>query len=130
MRYKKSRVAMTHAFIVGSIVISSCADNSPAIQPVSSGKSKLDTSVYHTETVTINNTPAGIEEYRVFEEASIGAASIQSLRAEAEKRATEFCDRSGKLMKPLRETTTKPPYVHYNNARLEIIFGCVEKAAP
>jgi hypothetical protein len=128
MRYKNSSIgSMTHALIVGSIVLAGCADNPPAIQPASSSQSKLDTSPFHTDTVTLSSTPAGMEEYRVFQEAPIGPASLQSVRSEAEKRATEFCDRSGKVMKPLRETTTKPPFVLYNNARIEIIFGCVEK---
>jgi hypothetical protein len=131
MRSKKSGVGlMTHALIIGSIGLSGCADYSRAIQPASSSRSRFDDSANMAETITVSSTPPGVEEYRVFQEGASSVVSIQSLRAHAEKRATEFCARTGKVMKPLRETTAKPGYSLYHTPRIEIIFGCVEKASP
>src|SRR5271168_38092 len=104
------------------ICLASCAD-APAIQPASSSKSKFDLSAYHGETVTVRSTPPGVEEYRVFQEGSSGFVSIQSVRSDAEQRATAFCDGTGKTMLSLRETTAKPPYILGNFPRVEIIFG-------
>jgi hypothetical protein len=117
---------VTDTLIIGLIVLSGCSD-SPAIQPASSSKSKFQDSVYHGESVTVNPTPPGIEEFRVFQEGATGFVSIQSVRETAEQRAADFCERSGKVMKSLRETTAKPPYIFGNFPRVEIIFGCVDK---
>lgn len=108
------------------VCLASCAD-APAIQPANSSKSKFDLSAYHGETVTVRNTPPGVEEYRVFQEGSTGFVSIQSVRSDAEQRATAFCDGTGKTMLSLRETTATPPYILGNFPRVEIIFGCVDK---
>ena len=84
--------------------------------------------MYTGESVTISSNP-GIEEYQVFNQGATGFVSIQSVRNSAEQRVTEFCERQGKAMKPLRETTSKPPHVLGNYPRIEIIFGCVAKPA-
>jgi hypothetical protein len=110
-----------------AILLTACAD-SPAIQPAGSSTSKFDSSAYHGETVTVSVTPPGVEEYRVFQEGGSGFVSIQSVRTDAEQRAMGFCDRVGKTMMSLRETTAKPPYILGNFPRVEIIFGCVDKA--
>jgi hypothetical protein len=119
------RQAVLAAFI--SIVLVGCAD-SPAIQPASSSTSKFESSAYHGETVTVRDTPSGVEEYRVFQEGSSGFVSIQSVRSDAEQRAMAFCDGAGKTMLSLRETSATPPYILGNFPRVEIIFGCVDKA--
>jgi hypothetical protein len=130
MQSKKSSIGLiAYALVIGSIALSGCADSSSAIQPASSSRSYFDISRYN-ESVTISSTPPGVEEYRVFDDGGTSLGSIQAVRARAEKRATEFCARTGKVMKPLRETTAKPPYTLHNTARIEIIFGCVEKDSP
>ena len=133
MRSNKNKLwRMIHVLVIGSMVLSGCSD-SPAIQPANSSKSKFEDSVYHGESVTVNPTPPGIQEYRVFQEGATGFVSIQSVRETAEQRATDFCERSGKVMKSLRETTAKPPFILGNFPGVEIIFGCVDKppvAAP
>jgi hypothetical protein len=113
---------------LASIILAGCAD-SPAIQPANSSKSKFESSAYHGETVTVRSTPPGVEEYRVFQEGSTGFVSIQSVRSDAEQRATAFCDGTGKSMLSLRETTATPPYILGNFPRVEIIFGCVDKVS-
>jgi len=114
------------ALAVTAIILSGCADTS-TIQPAGSSKSQFEDAVYGGESVTISSTTPGSEEYRVFHQGATGFVSVQSVRASAEQRATEFCDRRGKAMKPLRETTSKPPHILGNFPRVELIFGCVDK---
>lgn len=114
------------ALVVPAIFLSGCADTSP-IQPAASSKSQFEGAVYQGESVTISGGTPGSEEFRVFHRAATGFVSVQSVRASAEQRATEFCDRRGKAMKPLRETTSKPPHILGNFPRIELIFGCVDK---
>jgi hypothetical protein len=110
MPFAALTIRRTAVCALGLFVVSSCAD-SPAIQPAGSSTSKFDSSAYHGETVVVSATPPGIEEYRVFQEGGSGFVSIQSVRTDAEQRATEFCNRMGKAMMSLRETTAKPPYI-------------------
>ena len=128
MKHVRPIVKKTISCAVVTLVLSACAD-SPAIQPASSSKSKFELSAYHGETVTVRSTPPGVEEFRVFQEGSTGFVSIQSVRSDAEQRATAFCDGTGKAMLSLRETTATPPYILGNFPRVEIIFGCVDKVS-
>lgn len=113
--------------IVASVgFLTGCADTSP-IRPAASSKSEFDSAVYQGESVNISSSTTGSEEFRVFHQGATGFVSVQSVRASAEQRATEFCDRQGKVMKPLRETASKPPHILGNFPRIEIIFGCVDK---
>lgn len=114
------------AIVATASFLTGCADTSP-IQPAALSKSQFEGAVYQGESVTISNSTTGSEEFRVFHQGATGFVSVQSVRASAEQRATEFCDRRGKAMKPLRETTSKPPHILGNFPRIEIIFGCVDK---
>jgi len=51
---------------------------------------------------------------------------MQSVRKEAERRATEFCGRRGKAAETLQETLAYTPYVLGHVPRIEIVFDCVE----
>jgi hypothetical protein len=77
--------------------------------------------------VTISAGTPGSETYRVFNQAATGFTSLQSVREDTEQRATAFCDRKGKVMESVRETTSTPPYILGNFPRIEIVFDCVEK---
>jgi hypothetical protein len=111
---------------VGVALISGCADSSP-IQPASTSQSQFQDAVYKGESVTISNGKPGSEEFRVFQQGGTGFVSIQSVRESAEQRANRFCDRKGQAMNPLRETTSKPPYILGNFPRIEIVFECIDK---
>ncbi|MEO8187758.1 MAG: hypothetical protein ABI580_10395, partial [Burkholderiaceae bacterium] len=111
---------------VAAVILAGCADTSP-IQPAASSKSQFEGAVYGGESVTVSASTLGTEEYRVFHQGSTGFVSVQSVRTDAEQRATEFCDRKGTAMKTLRETTSKPPHILGNYPRVEIIFGCVAR---
>jgi len=116
------------ALTVTAIFLTGCAYTS-SIQPVSSSNSKFERAVYGGESVTISSNP-GIEEFRVFHQGATGFVSVETVRESAEKRATDFCDRTGKGMKPLRETISKPPHILGNFPRVELIFGCIDKVLP
>lgn len=114
------------AALLGAIVLSGCAVTSP-IQPLTTSKSSFDDAVYPGETVTIGEATAGEEAWRVFHQGASSFVSIQSIRAEAESRATEFCGRRSKVMRPLRETNSKPPHILGNFPRVEIVFECTNR---
>jgi Short C-terminal domain len=84
-------------------------------------------SIYKGETVTTGTATPENEAYRVFIQGATGFVSMQSVRDDAEQRAKEFCDRKGKTMESLSETTAKPLYIFGNFPRVEIVFECVEK---
>jgi len=119
---KRSRTAL----IIMAVILFGCAEAS-TIQPVASSKSQFENAVYDGESVTVSDSAPGNEEFRVFHQGATGFVSIQSVRYDAEQRATEFCDRKDKTMKVLRETTSKPPHILGNFPRVELIFECVEK---
>jgi hypothetical protein len=107
-----------------ALVIAGCAVSTP-IQPASTSKSGFEGAVYKGETVTTGHGMPGNEAYRVFIQGATGFVGIQSVRDDAEQRAKEFCDRKGKAMESLSETTAKPPYILGNFPRVEIVFDCV-----
>ena len=106
--------------------LAGCAVTSP-IQPASSSKSAFEGAVYKGETVTVSAGTPGNEAYRVFIQGATGFVSMQSVRDDAEQRAKEFCDRKGKAMESIRETTATPPYILGNFPRVEIVFDCVDR---
>jgi len=106
--------------------LTGCSVRSP-IQPASSSKSAFDGADYKGETVTLYAGTAGNEAYRVFNQAAIGCVCLQSVRDDAQQRARDFCDRRGKSMEPIRETTSTPPYILGKVPRVEIVFDCVDK---
>lgn len=52
---------------------------------------------------------------------------MQSVRDDAEQRATTFCDRKSKAMESITETTSTPPFILGNFPRIEIVFDCIDK---
>jgi hypothetical protein len=75
----------------------------------------------------VNAATPGSPSFRVFQQGATGFVSIQSVREDAEQRANEFCDRKGKTMASLTETTSTPPYILGNFPRIEIVFECIAK---
>ena len=115
-------------------VLASCAvfgllgcAGSPPIQPASTSKSAFDGAVYKGTTVTVAMGTPGNERYRVFIQGGSGFVSMASVRDDAEQRAKDFCDRKGRAMESLTETTSNPPYIFGNFPRIEIVFDCIDK---
>lgn len=112
------------AICFASGILSACGTTS-AIQPVASSKSQFDSG----EVAVIATAAPGEEEFRVFERGASGFVPVSALRSDEEERATEFCKRQAKAMKPLREIASKPPHVLGNFPRLELVFTCAEPPA-
>ena len=96
---------------------------------LSSQPHKSLNSSYGGETLTINASSPDVEEYRVFHQGATGFVSVQTVRDDAEQRATAFCERKNKVFKPIREAISKPPHILGNFPRIEIVFGCVDKVS-
>jgi putative oligomerization/nucleic acid binding protein len=107
-------------------LLAGCAA-SPPIQPADTSKSAFDGAVYKGTTLNVAQGAPGSERYRVFSQASTGFVSMASVRDDAEQRAKDFCDRKGKVLESLTETTTTPPYILGNFPRIEIVFDCVQR---
>ena len=109
-----------------TLLLAGCSVTSP-VQSASTSKSAFEGAVYKGQTVTVNAGAPGNPTYRVFQQGATGFVSIQSVREDAEQRATAFCDRKGKVMESLTETTATPPYILGNFPRIEIVFDCIDK---
>ena len=110
-----------------TLSLGACSVTSP-IQSATASKSAFDGAVYKGQTVTVNAGTPGNPTFRVFQQGATGFVSIQSVREDAEQRATAFCERKGKVMESLTETTATPPYILGNFPRIEIVFDCIDKA--
>jgi len=111
--------------LIGIIFIGGCSTAS-TIQKVSTSESAFDDAVFDGEVSIVNDDIPDDYAYRIFHQAATGFVSIQSIRVSSEKRASEFCEKEGKVVHVLREHTSTPPHILGNFPRIEIIFACVE----
>ena len=119
------RVAITLAILA----LSGCASN-PPVQPAASSRSGFESAVYSGETVQLEKPTPGVEAYRAFYQGGTGFVSVSGVRESVEEMATKHCARKGKAVKPLQETTSKPPHVLGNFPRVEWIFECTDQLLP
>ena len=117
-------VALLRALSLLSAIgmLAACSVSAP-IQPVAMSASALEGA---GQTISVLPIPMDGAAYRVFNQAGRGFVSMQSVRKEAERRATEFCGRRGKAAETLQETLAYTPYVLGHVPRIEIVFDCVE----
>jgi len=94
--------------------------------PASASKSGFEGAVYSGESVDLDTATPGAEIYRLFEQGATGFVSLESLRDSVENLATKFCVRKGKIVRTVKETTSKPPHILGNFPRLEWQFECVD----
>jgi len=109
--------------IVAAIALLGCSSTPTSIQPAASSRSAFDGASFTGQTVKLSEGTPGLEQFRAFSQAEGAFVPVDSVRAEAEKKAGDFCGSKGKMMKPLSETTAKPPYI----SRVEIVFECGDK---
>ncbi len=109
--------------LISIVLLVGCAKQSPIVRY---GESK---SHFSQEPELMSNDVPKKDIYRVFHQAGSGFVSLQSIREDAEKRATDFCSRQGKEMQALGERTSSPPYILGNFPKIEICFACLEKKA-
>ncbi|MDL9997245.1 SHOCT domain-containing protein [Variovorax sp. J22P240] len=110
-----------------AVLLAGCGQTS-AIQTTTSSRSQFDGAAFAGETVELAKPTPGFEQYRLFQQGATGYVSLQSVRDDVEQRAIQFCDRKGRSMNALRETTSKPPHILGNFPRSELVFECVEKS--
>jgi Short C-terminal domain len=103
-----------------------CA-SAPPIRPADAGKSAFEGAVFKGTTVKVSAGTPGSERYRVYIPNATGDASMESVRDDAAQRAKDFCHRQGKVVEPVTETTTTPPYLLGNYPRIEMVFDCVDQ---
>lgn len=113
-------------FLAATAVLG-CASN-PPVQPASSSTSRFDGAVYGGETAHLDKPTPGAEVYRAFYQGGSGFVSLSSVRGAVEDIATKHCARGGKTVRPLQETTSKPPYILGNFPRVEWLFECADRA--
>jgi hypothetical protein len=113
--------------LVGIIFMGGCSTAS-TIQKASTSKSAFDGAVFDGEVVIVSDDIPDDDAYRIFHQAATGYVSIQSIRVSSEKRANQFCEKDGKVMRVLREHTSTPPHILGNFPRIELVFACVEPA--
>jgi hypothetical protein len=94
------------------------------VQPAASSKSQFDSAVYTGEVAQLEKPTPGAEVYRAFYQGGSGFVSVSSVRETVEEMATKHCTRQGKVVRPLQETTSKPPHVLGNFPRVEWLFEC------
>jgi Short C-terminal domain len=125
----ESRAAMHTKLLPAAacLAVTACSVTAP-VQPAATSKSGFEGAVYKGQTVTVSAGTPGATQYRIFQQGATGFVSEQSVRETAEQRATEFCERKGKAMESITETTATPPYILGNFPRIEIVFDCVDKA--
>jgi hypothetical protein len=104
-----------------------CSSN-PPVQPAASSKSPFDTAVYGGEIAQLEKPTPGAEVYRAFYQGGSGFVSVSSVRETVEELATRHCARKGQTVRPLQETTSKPPHVLGNFPRVEWLFECTGSA--
>jgi len=103
-----------------------CGTTTP-IQLAASSKSGFDGAVYTGETSTLDKPTPGEPSYRIFQQGATGFVPITAVRADVEEQAVRHCERAGKAMRGLVETSAKPPYILGNFPRVELVFECVPK---
>ena len=106
-----------------ALALLGCASN-PPVQPAASSKSQFDGAVYGGEIAELDKPTPGAEVFRAFYQGGSGFVSVSSVRETVEEMAAKHCARSGKVPRPLQETTSKPPHVLGNFPRVEWLFEC------
>jgi len=110
------------------VLLVGCA-NSTAVHLASAGPSGFDGAVYTGQSIERESPIAGAERYRVFQQGATGFVSVQSVRADVEEIALNFCNRKSKSMHAVSERTSVPPHVLGNFPRVELVFQCADRAA-
>lgn len=104
-----------------------CASN-PPVQPTATSKSQFDGAVYGGEVSQLERPTPGAESYRAFYQGGTGFVSVSSVRSTVDGMANQHCARKDKVVRPIQETTSKPPHVLGNYPRVELLFECADRA--
>jgi hypothetical protein len=112
--------------IAAAFLVAGCASN-PPVQPAATSRSQFTGAVYAGETAELAKPSSGAEVFRAFYQGGSGFVSVSSVREAVEDMATKHCARTGRVPRPLQETTSKPPHVLGNFPRVEWLFECSDR---
>ena len=108
------------------LAVAACGTTTP-IQPAASSKSGFDRAVFSGQTVTLGEPTPGESSFRIFQQGATGFVPISGVREDVEDQAVKYCDRAGKSMRGLAQTSATPPYILGNFPRIELVFECISK---
>ena len=111
-----------------AVALAGCGQTS-AIQTTDKSTSHFAGAAFKGESVVLSQPTQGNEQFRLFQQGATGYVSLQSVRDDVELRAVQFCERKGRSMVALQETTSTPPHILGNFPRAELVFECIAKAA-
>lgn len=103
------------------LTLISCGSSTP-ITRFSESKPK-----FSSPTELISNKYPSQDIYRVYEKASSGFTSINSLRKTIESRVDNFAKSQQRNYIILGENKSNPPYILGNFPRIEIVFALIDK---
>jgi len=104
-------------------IVAGCASN-PPVQPAATSKSQFESAVYGGDIAELAKPSPGAEVFRAFYQGGSGFVSVSSVREAVQDMATKHCARSGRVPRPIQETTSRPPHVLGNFPRVEWLFEC------
>ncbi len=123
MKTVHSTIARSTA-VLAVLAATACGGYSTAVGLRSSTTSPFQGALYKGQETVIRKTPDGADEYRVFVQGESGFVPLESVRSDAEARASAFCKGLDRRMTLLRETSSVPPHVLGNYPRIEVVFAC------
>lgn len=116
-------IRLTACLALPISVLLGCA-SSPPVQLAANSKSQFEGAVYAGDTSQLEQATPGAEVYRAFYQGGSGFVSLSNVRETVEEMATRHCARQGKAVRPLQETTSRPPHILGNFPRVEWLFEC------
>jgi hypothetical protein len=114
------------AVILSVVAILSACTSAPAVQRAEGGRSAFADAVYSGTTVELDTPTPGAERFRIFQQGATGFVHLASVRRKLEQRADKHCERRGKAVHALEETTANPPFILGNFPRVEWVFECID----
>ncbi|MCU7867859.1 MAG: SHOCT domain-containing protein [Candidatus Thiodiazotropha sp. (ex Lucinoma borealis)] len=117
---------MKFLILTGLVTLLTACSTSSSIRNAGESESAFDDAAYKGIETIINSDIPDNDAYRIFHQAATGFVSMQSIRNSAEQRAIDFCAKKSKVVKTLRERTSKPPHILGNFPRIEIVFACID----
>ena len=114
----------THIYLIIILIISilsGCAYSSN-ISKFNGGEGYFNRAPYIYKSIS-----GELEAYTLYERASSGFVSIESVRRKAERRADLFASRYGKSVEVIGVNASEPPFILGNFPRVQIVFVLVDK---
>jgi hypothetical protein len=74
--------------------------------------------------------PAGPDSYLVSRQAASGFSGLGTLKADALREASTYCEARHKVLKVTSATESQPPYVLGNFPKAEVQFMCLDSSDP